>query len=117
MGEVKAHQLRTDNRRLRVGGVVPLYIEQGGQAQPTAPVRDAADYIDALKILMLGYAKAGVFPLEGVPAAEPLGSGTINFFECPLDVVMRHANRADIQSSLSRLRNVSNGFGHVTKLR
>ncbi len=85
---------------LRVGGEVPLYIEQGGQSQPTAPVRDAADYIDALKVMMLGYAKAGISPLADAPADEPLGSGTINFVECPLDVVMRYANRADIQSSL-----------------
>ncbi len=93
-----AHQLRTDNKRLRIGGDAPLYIEQGGSSQPAPPVREAADYIDALHVLMLGYAKAGITPLPNAPAEEVQGSGTINFVECPLDVAQKYVWRADHQS-------------------
>ncbi len=95
-----AHQLRTDNKRLRVGGEANLYIEQGGQSQPPPPVRDAAAYIDALTTLMIGYARAGVTALEGAPADEQQGTGTANFVECPLDVALRYVWRADAQSRL-----------------
>ncbi len=95
-----AHQLRADNKRLKVGDGVPLYLEQGGQAQPALPPRDAASYIDALTTLMIGYAKAGVMARAGAPKEEPLGSESLLFVECPLDVAMRYVWRADHQSRL-----------------
>ncbi len=93
-----AHQLRTDNKRLRVGE--GLYIEQGGQAQPVNAPRDAASYIDALTTLMIAYAKAGIHSVPNAPEAEPLGSGSTNFVEFPLDVGMKYVWRADWQSRL-----------------
>ncbi len=93
-----AHQLKTDSKRLRVGGEANIYVETGGNAVAVAPPRDASTYIDALTVLMIGYAKAGITPIVGAPVDEPLGSGTVNFVECPLDVAMRYVWRADAQS-------------------
>ncbi len=73
---------------------------QGVNAVAVAPLRVAATYIDALTVLMSGYAKAGITPIAGAHADEPPGSGTVNFVECPLDVAMRCVWRADAQSKL-----------------
>ena len=58
-------------------------------------VENVGSYLELLQVLMYGFAKAGVKPLDVVPAeAEGPGSRSSDYVHVPLDVVLRYHRRA-----------------------
>ena len=54
-----------------------------------------AGYLALLHTLCIAYAKAGVTKRQGEPGNEKRGTASVDFVECPLDVMLRYYHRAE----------------------
>ncbi len=94
-----SHQLTSARKRTKISDSVPIYVEQGADADMGGQSRDPTQYLEGLRTLAIAYAKAGVTKLPNAPAEEEFGMDQNLFVDVPLDTVMRYVYRAERQAN------------------
>ena len=75
-----------------------LYVEEAEEDEPAS--RDAHSYLDKLWTLLVAYAMAGSAACVAAPAAEGLGSNSVEYVEVPMDIIQQYFYRAKRSASL-----------------
>ena len=90
------HQLTAGRKRTKIGDIE---IVQDLDDDPR-PSRSVRAYLGLLFTLCVGYARAGVHARSDAPEApEKFGSRSVEYVQCPLDVVVKYHTRAARQTA------------------